>query len=166
MVGAFKRWHCYIHGKSSSVCTDHSALQCLRSYKNLTDYTPRGDWVYASFSNVRYNPIRTIWIVRVNRHSWSTEFSKREVVELPPRNKHNYDKKFQPLFEVGDQVLLKVAWHPNNGRLTQVLGGPFTIIRKLSPVTYEVCRENRQCRKKSTINHSKQTQTVLSIWYF
>ncbi|WP_131058317.1 integrase catalytic domain-containing protein, partial [Clostridioides difficile] len=73
------------------------------------------------------------------------------------KNQIHYDKRFQrPNFKVGDKVLVEVAWHPNNGKLTAVMEGPYTILRELPPVNYEIDRPNQPARRTTEIIHSNK----------
>ncbi|OTF70466.1 hypothetical protein BLA29_000942, partial [Euroglyphus maynei] len=77
--------------------------------------------------------------------------------ESHTKNKIYYDQKFQrPCFQIGDKVVVQVAWHPNNGKLTPVMEGPYTILRKLSDVNYEINRRNQPEGRETEIIHSNK----------
>ncbi|UYV75023.1 hypothetical protein LAZ67_12002130 [Cordylochernes scorpioides] len=71
--------------------------------------------------------------------------------------KQLYDIKHpEPIFKEGDQVLVKTFIYPNTGKLTQRYIGPFTILKQLSPVTYEINKPNLPQRKQTEIIHSNK----------
>ncbi|UYV77009.1 hypothetical protein LAZ67_14002807, partial [Cordylochernes scorpioides] len=72
-------------------------------------------------------------------------------------SKQLYDIKHpEPIFKEGDQVLVKTFIYPNTGKLTQRYIGPFTILKQLSPVTYEIDKPNIPQRKQTEIIHSNK----------
>ncbi|UYV77262.1 hypothetical protein LAZ67_15000280 [Cordylochernes scorpioides] len=72
-------------------------------------------------------------------------------------SKQLYDIKHpEPIFKEGDQVLVKTFIYPNTGKLTQRYIGPFTILKQLSPVTYEINKPNLPQRKQTEIIHSNK----------
>lgn len=70
------------------------------------------------------------------------------------KNKVIYDRKFLPIeFQVGDFVLYETPWHPNNGKLSSIMEGPYKILRKVSPVNYEINRSVFPLGRNSDIVH-------------
>jgi len=70
------------------------------------------------------------------------------------KNKIIYDKRFIPQeFQPGDDVLVEVHWHPNNGKLTPAMEGPYKILTKLSDVSYEINRPIRPMNRQTDIVH-------------
>ncbi len=64
------------------------------------------------------------------------------------------DKRFvKDDFTPGDSVLIERMWDPNNGKLAPVKEGPFTILKKLSPVTFEVNRPVQTLGCKTDVVH-------------
>lgn len=63
------------------------------------------------------------------------------------KNKPIYDKKVLP----GDALLYKTPWHPNRGRLVPVIEGPYTILKNVFPVNYEIDRSTLPLGKQSDI---------------
>ena len=58
------------------------------------------------------------------------------------KNKIIYDKKHIPIdFHIGEEIMMKTLWQPNNGKMTPVMFGPFKIIEKMSPVTFKIDRQ-------------------------
>ncbi|UYV64632.1 hypothetical protein LAZ67_3001404 [Cordylochernes scorpioides] len=73
------------------------------------------------------------------------------------QSKQLYDIKHpEPIFKEGDQVLVKTFIYPNTGKLTQRYRGPFSILKQLSPVTYEINKPNLPQRKQTEIIHSNK----------
>lgn len=70
------------------------------------------------------------------------------------KNKLIYDKKFIPSeLQVGDFVLYETPWHPNRGKLSAIMEGPYTIIRKISTVNYEIDRTVAPLGRQTDIVH-------------
>ncbi|KAH9502156.1 retrotransposon-like protein 1 [Dermatophagoides farinae] len=50
------------------------------------------------------------------------EIANQHSQEHHHRNEETYNRKFKrPQFQVNDDVLVEIAWHPNNGKLTPVM---------------------------------------------
>ncbi|UYV66067.1 K02A2.6-like [Cordylochernes scorpioides] len=68
-----------------------------------------------------------------------------------------YDKTHPiPDFKIGDQVLVQTFFYPNTGKLTSKYNGPYTILKQLSPVTYEINRPNQPQKKQTEIIHANK----------
>lgn len=81
----------------------------------------------------------------------------QNILNYHQKNKIIYDKNHQtPTFKEGDLVLHEIAWHPNNGKLTPVMEGPYKILRKVSEVSYEIDKPNRPEKKTASIIHSSK----------
>ncbi|KMQ82078.1 retrovirus-like pol polyprotein [Lasius niger] len=71
------------------------------------------------------------------------------------KNKIRYDKRFlESPFKVGDVVMVENFRYPHTRKLEQIFDGPYTIINKISDVTFEIDKPNQITGKKSDILHS------------
>ncbi|UYV68139.1 hypothetical protein LAZ67_5003162, partial [Cordylochernes scorpioides] len=101
---------------------------------------------YIEHDTVTHTPIEKARKLAIERTIKSHEHSKQL-----------YDIKHpEPIFKEGDQVLVKTFIYPNTGKLTQRYIGPFTILKQLSPVTYEINKSNLPQRKQTEIIHSNK----------
>ncbi|UYV61886.1 hypothetical protein LAZ67_1006958, partial [Cordylochernes scorpioides] len=101
---------------------------------------------YIEHDTVTHTPIEKARKLAIERTIKSHEHSKQL-----------YDIKHpEPIFKEGDQVLVKTFIYPNTGKLTQRYIGPFTILKQLSPVTYEINKPNIPQRKQTEIIHSNK----------
>ncbi|UYV78462.1 hypothetical protein LAZ67_16001480, partial [Cordylochernes scorpioides] len=101
---------------------------------------------YIEHDTVTHTPIEKARKLAIERTIKSHEHSKQL-----------YDIKHPELiFKEGDQVLVKTFIYPNTGKLTQRYIGPFTILKQLSPVTYEIDKPNIPQRKQTEIIHSNK----------
>ncbi|CAN7937771.1 unnamed protein product, partial [Ixodes hexagonus] len=73
------------------------------------------------------------------------------------KNKILYDKKFVSADLIpGELVLLEIAWHPNKKKLAPVFEGPYTILRKVSAVNYEIDRAVPTLNRQTDIVHASK----------
>ncbi|UYV60174.1 hypothetical protein LAZ67_1000219 [Cordylochernes scorpioides] len=101
---------------------------------------------YIEHDTVTHTPIEKARKLAIERTLKSHEHSKQL-----------YDIKHpEPIFKEGDQVLVKTFIYPNTGKLTQRYIGPFTNLKQLSPVTYEINKPNLPQRKQTEIIHSNK----------
>ncbi|UYV70155.1 hypothetical protein LAZ67_7002015, partial [Cordylochernes scorpioides] len=101
---------------------------------------------YIEHDTVTHTPIEKARKLAIERTIKSHEHSKQL-----------YDIKHpEPIFKEGDQVLVKTFIYPNTGKLTQRYIGPFTILKQLSSVTYEIDKPNIPQRKQTEIIHSNK----------
>lgn len=71
------------------------------------------------------------------------------------KNKVRYDKRFlDSPFKEGDIVMVENFVYPNTRKLTSPFDGPYTIIKKISDVTFEIDKPNYLTKKKTDIIHS------------
>ncbi|UYV75385.1 hypothetical protein LAZ67_13000079 [Cordylochernes scorpioides] len=70
-------------------------------------------------------------------------------------NKIRYDQHYQPsTFKVGDKVWLQTFYHPDNRKLMPPMSGPFTILKQISPVNYEIDKPQSNLGKTTMVIHS------------
>jgi len=78
----------------------------------------------------------------------------QRTIEHHKKNKLYYDARFvQDNFKVGDKVLYEEFHYPNTRKLSSPFSGPYTIIKQLSPVNYEIDRPNFLTKKDTEIVH-------------
>ncbi|UYV74999.1 hypothetical protein LAZ67_12002048 [Cordylochernes scorpioides] len=117
----------------------------------ITGFTPKFLYYgiqpqYIEHTTEKHTPIENARKLSIERTIKSHEHSKQL-----------YDIKHpEPIFKVGDQVLVKTFIYPNTGKLTQRYKGPFKILKQLSPVTYEIDKPNIPQNKKTEIIHSNK----------
>ncbi|RWS23870.1 Retrotransposable element Tf2 protein type 3-like protein [Leptotrombidium deliense] len=106
------------------------------------------------YQQIIESPIRTI--------EESRKLAVERSLKYHQKNKIIYDKKFTPAeFNVGDKVLIETMWHPNNGKLTPAMEGPFLILKKISRVSYEVNRPVRPLGRNSDVIHISKIRRYL-----
>ncbi|UYV62735.1 hypothetical protein LAZ67_2001756 [Cordylochernes scorpioides] len=72
-------------------------------------------------------------------------------------NKIRYDQHYQPsTFKVGDKVWLQTFYHPDNRKLMPPMSGPFTILKQISPVNYEIDKPQSNLGKTTMVIHSSK----------
>ncbi|UYV63200.1 K02A2.6-like [Cordylochernes scorpioides] len=72
-------------------------------------------------------------------------------------NKIIYDQHYQPsTFKVGDKVWLQTFYHPDNRNLMPPMFGPFTILKQISPVNYEIDKPQSNLGKTTMVIHSSK----------
>ncbi|UYV83071.1 hypothetical protein LAZ67_22002086 [Cordylochernes scorpioides] len=110
----------------------------LNEYNNtphsITGYTP----TYLLYGKLPYDPplkesefYPPIDTARTNAYNNTLKFHQI--------NKIRYDQHYQPsTFKVGDKVWLQTFYHPDNRKLMPPMSGPFTILKQISPVNYEI----------------------------
>ncbi|UYV72011.1 hypothetical protein LAZ67_9001548, partial [Cordylochernes scorpioides] len=117
----------------------------------ITGFTPKFLYYgiqpqYIEHTTEKHTPIEDARKLSIERTIKSHEHSKQL-----------YDIKHpEPIFKVGDQVLVKTFIYPNTGKLTQRYIGPFKILKQFSPVTYEIDKPNIPQNKKTEIIHSNK----------
>ncbi|UYV61135.1 K02A2.6-like [Cordylochernes scorpioides] len=89
------------------------------------------------------------------------EESRKLAIQRTQKSHENskiiYDKTHPiPDFKIGDQVLVQTFFYPNTGKLTSKYNGPYTILKQLSPVTYEINRPNQPQKKQTEIIHANK----------
>lgn len=78
----------------------------------------------------------------------------RHSLDYHRKNKVLYDKRFLPgEFATGDAVLYETPWHPNRGKLSPVMEGPYTVLKKVSPVNYEIDRPVLPIGRQTDVVH-------------
>jgi len=79
------------------------------------------------------------------------------------RTKALYDRRYQQAsFQPGDMVMLETFYHPNSGKLKEPMHGPFKILRKISPVSFEINRPNQPLHRKTDIVHAAKLRAYHS----
>ncbi|UYV79246.1 K02A2.6-like [Cordylochernes scorpioides] len=78
-------------------------------------------------------------------------------------NKIRYDQHYQPsTFKVGDKVWLQTFYHPDNRKLMPPMSGPFTILKQISPVNYEIDKPQSNLGKTTMVIHSSKLRPYYS----
>ncbi|UYV79597.1 K02A2.6-like, partial [Cordylochernes scorpioides] len=128
----------------------------LNEYNNtphsITGYTPTyllyGKLPYDSplKESEFYPPIDT---ARTNAYNNTLKFHQI--------NKIRYDQHYQPsTFKVGDKVWLQTFYHPDNRKLMPPMSGPFTILKQIFPVNYEIDKPQSNLGKTTMVIHSSK----------
>lgn len=70
------------------------------------------------------------------------------------RNKIHYDARFHDLeFKPNELVIYEEFKYPNTRKLAPAFSGPYTILRKISDVNYEISKKNALTKNSSEIVH-------------
>ncbi|UYV65645.1 hypothetical protein LAZ67_3004946 [Cordylochernes scorpioides] len=128
----------------------------LNEYNNtphsITGYTP----TYLLYGKLPYDPplkesefYPPIDTARTNAYNNTLKFHQI--------NKIRYDQHYQPsTFKVGDKVWLQTFYHPDNRKLMPPMSGPFTILKQISPVNYEIDKPQSNLGKTTMVIHSSK----------
>ncbi|UYV78518.1 hypothetical protein LAZ67_16001856 [Cordylochernes scorpioides] len=128
----------------------------LNEYNNtphsITGYTP----TYLLYGKLPYDPpvkesefYPPIDTARTNAYNNTLKFHQI--------NKLRYDQHYQPsTFKVGDKVWLQTFYHPDNRKLMPPMSGPFTILKQISPVNYEIDKPQSNLGKTTMVIHSSK----------
>ncbi|UYV64445.1 hypothetical protein LAZ67_3000729 [Cordylochernes scorpioides] len=134
----------------------------LNEYNNtphsITGYTP----TYLLYGKLPYNPplkesefYPPIDTARTNAYNNTLKFHQI--------NKIRYDQHYQPsTFKVGDKVWLQTFYHPDNRKLMPPMSGPFTILKQISPVNYEIGKPQSNLGKTTMVIHSSKLRPYYS----
>ncbi|UYV68054.1 hypothetical protein LAZ67_5002917 [Cordylochernes scorpioides] len=133
----------------------------LNEYNNtphsITGYTP----TYLLYGKLPYDPplkesefYPPIDTARTNAYNNTLKFHQI--------NKIRYDQHYQPsTFKVGDKVWLQTFYHPDNRKLMPPMSGPFTILKQISPVNYEIDKPQSNLGKTTMLTANlKKTTTI------
>ena len=148
-----KRLRCKINDKNNKIKTwtkliDHVITEFNNTPHEVTGFSP----AYLLYGIKPYDMLNSDVNIEQAR-----ELACQRSLKYHEKNKIVYDKNHQPPpFKTGDQVLVEIAWHPNNGKLIPVMEGPYNIIKKLSAVNYEINRPNRPTNRKTEVVHSNK----------
>ena len=78
-------------------------------------------------------------------------------IEHHAKNKTRYDARFvKSEFKPGDKVKYEEFHYPNTRKLSPPFSGPYTIIKQLSEVNYEIDRPNALTKKDTEIVHASK----------
>lgn len=81
--------------------------------------------------------------------------AKENTISYHNKNKVRYDARFLPAkFNVGDTVLYEEFHYPNTRKLSPPYSGPYTILKKLSDVNFEIDKPSPHFKRNSEIVHS------------
>lgn len=81
--------------------------------------------------------------------------AKERTIAYHKRNKVKYDARFvESKFNVGDLVLYEEFQYPNTRKLTSPYSGPYTILKQVSKVNYEIDKPNFYNNRESEIVHA------------
>ncbi|UYV63076.1 hypothetical protein LAZ67_2003063, partial [Cordylochernes scorpioides] len=134
----------------------------LNEYNNtphsITGYTP----TYLLYGKLPYDPplkesefYPPIDTARTNAYNNTLKFHQI--------NKIRYDQHYQPsTFKVGDKVWLQTFYHPDNRKLMPPMSGPFTILKQISPVNYEIDKPQSNLGKTTMVIHSSKLRPYYS----
>ncbi|UYV66601.1 hypothetical protein LAZ67_4002266 [Cordylochernes scorpioides] len=134
----------------------------LNEYNNtphsITGYTP----TYLLYGKLPYDPplkesefYPPIDTARTNAYNNTLKFHQI--------NKIRYDQHYQPsTFKVGDKVLLQTFYHPDNRKLMPPMSVPFTILKQISPVNYEIDKPQSNLGKTTMVIHSSKLRPYYS----
>ncbi|UYV63912.1 hypothetical protein LAZ67_2005991 [Cordylochernes scorpioides] len=155
----------------------------LNEYKNkaiqpLYNYTPQSfinEYNNTPHSITGYTPSHLLY----GKHPYDPPLKESEF--YPPRktartnaynntlkfhqiNKIRYDQHYQPsTFKVGDKVWLQTFYHPDNRKLMPPILGPFTILKQISPVNYEIDKPQSNLGKTTMVIHSSKLRPYYPI---
>ena len=146
------RLKCKVNSTPSKIPWTKLLEQVVQEYNNtphsVTNFPP----AYLLFGQLPYNSPHNQEIYPPVKDA--LKIAKERTINFHQKNKRNYDKHYvEPNFNVGDQVIYEEFRYPNTRKLTANFNGPYTIIKKLSEVNYEIDRPNYHTGANSEIVH-------------
>lgn len=85
------------------------------------------------------------------------KLAKERTIAYHIKNKVHYDARFLPVtFKVGDNVIYEEFHYPNTRKLSPPYSGPYTILKKLSDVNFEINKPSPHFKRNSEIVHSSK----------
>jgi hypothetical protein len=130
--------------------------QVVREYNNTTHSVTLYPAIYLMTG--RY-PLGTPTICEDRSESLTEaiKLAHQRTKEYHDKNKTIFDARHAiPPFTVGDRILMEIPWHPNNGKLKPAYQGPFTILRKINQLLYEIDKTNLVTGKHSEIVNARK----------
>jgi len=85
------------------------------------------------------------------------KIANENILKSHNRSKQRYDINYKEApFKEGDLVLVESFYHPDSGKLTSAMTGPYKIIKKLSDVSFEINKPNQALHRNTDVIHSSK----------